>query len=226
MTSWLHEQRLEAVAEAIRQNGARSVVDLGCGDGDLLVRLMAEPHIEGIAGIDLCPQSLRRLRARIAGIEGHALAAVEIVQGSLMDHGNALRGFDCAIMIETIEHIDPELLSAVEKAVFREIRPATIIITTPNAEFNSLLGVPGCRFRHPDHRFEWNRAQFGRWTRGAAARNGFRVACSNIAGNHPTLGGASQMAVFTDATELARVAPLKAIQFAAAGSPSKRASGS
>lgn len=197
MTTWLHEQRLADTREAVRQSGARTVLDLGCGDGDLLVRLAGEPQIERIVRVDVCGESLERLRARLEALDGTETADVELVHGSMIEGGAAVAGFDCAILIETIEHIDPDRLSVLERTVFAGMRPATVVITTPNAEFNPLLGVPSHRFRHPDHRFEWGRARFQRWARGVADRNGYHVACRDIAGCHTTFGGASQMAVFT-----------------------------
>jgi 3' terminal RNA ribose 2'-O-methyltransferase Hen1 len=196
MTTWLHEQRLADACEAVRQCGARSVIDLGCGDGDLLLRLAVEPRIERIVGVDICADSLKRLRARLEALDG-IKARVELVHGSMTENGAAFTGFDCAVLLETIEHIDPDRLSLLERAVFAGMRPATVVITTPNAEFNSLLGVPSHRFRHPGHRFEWDRPKFQRWARGVAGRHGYKVECRDSAGRHPTLGGASQMAVFT-----------------------------
>jgi 3' terminal RNA ribose 2'-O-methyltransferase Hen1 len=196
MTTWLHEQRLEAACAAVRACRASTVLDLGCGDGDLLIRLVAEPQIERIVGVDLCRASLDRLRKRLAALERENTAQVELIHGSMIESRAAFTGFDCAILIETVEHIDPGRLSVLERAVFAEMRPATVVVTTPNAEFNPLLGVPSRRFRHPDHCFEWGRAKFQRWAHGIAARNRYDVACHDIAGCHPTLGGASQMAVF------------------------------
>ncbi len=196
MTTWVHEQRLAAVFAAVRRSGARSVLDLGCGDGDLVMRLAVEPGIETVVGVDPCGTALGRLRARLAGAETPPTARVELVQASMTDAAAARPGFDCAVLVETIEHVDPDRLSAVERALFRTARPKTVVITTPNADFNPLLGVPEHRFRHPDHRFEWGRARFRQWAAGAAERNGFAVACTDIAGEHPALGGASQMAVF------------------------------
>lgn len=196
MTTWMHEQRLEAVRRIVRESGANSVLDLGCGDGDLLVRLAAEPQIKRIVGVDLCRASLDRLRARLDTAGEEARAKVDLVLGSVVEGGSQWTGFDCAVLVETIEHVEPDRLSALERAVFKHMRPATVVVTTPNAEFNPLLGVPSNRFRHPDHRFEWDRAKFQRWAQAVAARSGYTVACQDIAGSHPAHGGASQMAVF------------------------------
>ncbi|WP_366657133.1 methyltransferase domain-containing protein [Fodinicurvata sp. EGI_FJ10296] len=196
MTSWLHEQRLQAVLDAVGDCNPGTVLDLGCGDGDLLVRLATWPTVKAIVGIDLSAPSLRQLRARMAALEDRITASVDLIHGSLTENCRSLTGFDCAVLVETIEHIDPGRLAVVEQAVFGEMRPGRVVITTPNAEFNPVLGVPLHRFRHPDHRFEWGRDRFRRWARGVAGRHGYTGCCSDIAGTHPELGGASQMAVF------------------------------
>jgi 3' terminal RNA ribose 2'-O-methyltransferase Hen1 len=199
--TFLHEQRLEAVHEIVRAIAPRTLLDLGCGDGALLTRLVGEACIERIVGIDLSKDALDRLRARLDEVaDGRPATQVELIHGSMTDVGPDICGFDCAVLVETIEHIDPERLSVVERALFGQMRPKSVVVTTPNAEFNPLLGVPQGRFRHPGHRFEWDRAKFRRWAEGVAARNGYRVVCSDIAGGHPDLGGASQMAVFTGLT--------------------------
>lgn len=196
MTSWLHNHRLDAVHRVVRRCGARTVLDLGCGEGDLLSRLVVEPQIDRIVGVDLCRVSLSRLRRRLVALERHRSADVDLILGSMLEPDTTLTGFDCAVLIETIEHISPERLSVLERSVFSYMQPTTVVVTTPNAEFNPLLGVPPHRFRHPDHRFEWGREKFRRWTQGVAARNGYQSVCLDIAGRHPDRGGASQMAVF------------------------------
>src|SRR5690606_18101978 len=125
---------------------------------------------------------------------------------SLSEPRPSLSGFDAAILVETIEHVDPDRLSHVERSVFHEMRPSTAVITTPNRDFNPLLGVPPHRYRHPDHRFEWGRAKFRTWVEGVARRGGYAAQCSDVAGAHPVHGGASQMAVFRRLQDRARSA--------------------
>ena len=196
MTTWLHEQRLQAVYNAIMESGARRIIDLGCGEGDLFVRLAEDPQIEFILGIDQCDRSLETLRHRLDSLQGQTTAQVETRLGSITEPNPTIGQFDCAILIETVEHVAPEKLSALERTLFTDIRPGVVVMTTPNAEFNPLLGVPAHRFRHPGHRFEWNRAKFQHWAIGVASRAGYNVAFYDIGGFHPQLGGASQMARF------------------------------
>ena len=195
MTSWLHEERLHAALDALRAAGATRVLDLGCGDGDLLVRLATDDRFERLVGVDLCAASLDRLRLRLASAEVRA-GRVALFCASMTEPRPELTGFDCAILIETIEHLDPGHLSRLERTLFHHLRPRAVVITTPNAEFNRLLGVPSHRFRHPDHRFEWSRARLRKWARRVATEARYEVRFEDVGGCHPDLGGASQMAVF------------------------------
>ncbi|PWK62380.1 methyltransferase domain-containing protein [Roseicyclus mahoneyensis] len=195
MTTWHHEERLQAVQAVVRASAARRVLDLGCGDGDLFVRLAAEPGIEALVGLDICAASIERLRQRLAKM-APVVPVVDLRVASMTDPTPDLAGYDCAILLETIEHIDPDRLATLETALFSKMRPRVVAITTPNAEFNPLLGVPAHRFRHPDHRFEWDRARFRRWGARVAQASGYAVRFHDIAGQHPQVGGASQMGVF------------------------------
>jgi len=194
MTTWLHEERLDAVNAVVRDSGAARVLDLGCGDGDLFVRLAAEPRLTDLVGVDLCRTSLARLRQRLAA-RPPTVPRIDLREASMTDPTPDMVGFDCAVLVETIEHISPDRLPKLERALFRTMRPRCIVITTPNAEFNRLLGVPPHRMRHRDHRFEWDRATFRRWCARATQGTGYTASFRDVAGHHPDLGGASQMAV-------------------------------
>lgn len=196
--TWMHDQRLEAVLGALRSVGAETIVDLGCGDGPLLVRLAHERAIGRIVGVDVSAEALETLRKRLAAAPREVRGKVELRHAS-MTEASKLTGFDAAILVEVIEHIEPDRLSLVERAVFRDMRPACAIITTPNSDFNALLGVPGHRMRHRDHRFEWGGARFRAWAGGVAQRNGYEVACDNVAGG-------TQMAAFRLALDAGRAA--------------------
>ena len=187
--TWMHDQRLEAVISCLRAAGAEAIIDLGCGEGPLILRLAHEPAIRRIVGVDVSADALDALRKRLATASQEVRCKVELRLASMTEAGPGLSGFDAATLVETIEHIEPDRLTLVERAVFHDIRPALVIITTPNSDFNGLLGVPGHRMRHPDHRFEWGSARFRAWTNGVAQRNGYEATCENVAGG-------TQMAVF------------------------------
>ena len=195
MTTDLHRQRFAAVLEVVRASGARSVLDLGCGDGELTLALAREPGIDRLLGVDLDAVALEKLSVTPHEQPGIA-AEIAFRNTSYLIPDPTLSGFDAVVMVETIEHIDPGRLSSLERAVFATIRAPLVVVTTPNADFNALLGVPEHRFRHPDHRFEWGRERFARWAKGVAARNGYGVTLHDLGGSVPGYGGPSQMAVF------------------------------
>jgi 3' terminal RNA ribose 2'-O-methyltransferase Hen1 len=195
----LHEQRLAAVLAVITGSGAHSVLDLGCGSGKLIAELLKERGLERIVGLDVSHRALETAarRLHLDGMAPRQRERVELLHGSLTYRDGRLRGFDAAAVVEVIEHLDAPRLGAFERALFGYARPATVIVTTPNAEYNALFdGLPDGSFRHADHRFEWTRAQFAEWAARVAAHHGYRVELSGIGPENDEFGCPSQLAVF------------------------------
>jgi small RNA 2'-O-methyltransferase len=207
VTSALHEERLQTVVGALLGSGATSVLDLGCGPGELLVRLAREAQFRKIIGIDIALEPLLAAQALLGARLDAPGARLSLLQASFTRPDRRLEGFDAAALVETIEHIDPRRLSTLEHAVFACYRPATVIVTTPNREYNVIHGMAEGALRHPDHRFEWDRTRFRAWTGGVARRNGYAVRLQDIGEPDPLLGGSSQMAVFRRAV----VKPLQGV---------------
>jgi 3' terminal RNA ribose 2'-O-methyltransferase Hen1 len=194
----LRDLRLAAVLAALTQAGARRVLDLGCGDGRLLAALLANPQFEQITGVDTSAGALTRSarRLRLAEMAPRQRARVELLQGSVTYADRRLAGYDAAVLMEVIEHIDAERLPALEESVFGQAAPATVIVTTPNAEYNVCYpGLAPGGMRHPDHRFEWDRAQFRGWAQAVAARYGYTVTFGPVGPEHPQAGPPTQLAV-------------------------------
>ena len=200
----LHEARLNDVCTRIRAGGARRVADLGCGEGQLVRRLLGDTRIERVVGVDVSMAALGRLeRAAAAEL---ALGRLALVHGSFTEAHRELAGVDTVAMVETIEHIEPALLSRVEHAVFR-IRPRTVIVTTPNQEFNVLFGMAPGQMREPGHCFEWPRARFRAWAAGVAQRQGYALTLAGIGPADPLRGAPSQMAEFSRRASAGEVLP-------------------
>ena len=108
-----------------------------------------------------------------------------------------LIGFDAAALVEVIEHLDLPRLAAMEQNVFGSARPGTVVVTTPNAEYNRQWAtLPAGELRHPDHRFEWTRAEFAAWGDHVADAYRYSVSYAPIGALHPEVGAPTQMAVF------------------------------
>jgi 3' terminal RNA ribose 2'-O-methyltransferase Hen1 len=196
----LNEQRLNAVVSVLRNAGARSVVDLGCGEGKLLNELLADAQFQRIVGLEVSHRSLERARERLKldQLPSMKAARLALLHGSLTYHDARLNGFDAATLVEVIEHLDLDRLGALERVVFECARPATVVVTTPNSEFNVRFeALPAGRFRHSDHRFEWTRAEFRAWAEGVAARVGYSVRFLPVGPDDAAVGAPTQMGVFT-----------------------------
>jgi 3' terminal RNA ribose 2'-O-methyltransferase Hen1 len=196
----LWEQRIAAVLDALKQTGAKSVIDLGCAEGKLLKALLEERQFERIAGMDVSWRSLQTAHRRL--YLDHMPPAqrkrIELIHGSLMYRDKRLSGFDAATIVEVIEHLDPPRLAAFERVVFQHARPHTVIVTTPNAEYNvKFETLQAGRMRHKDHRFEWTRDQFAQWASGISQRFGYEVRFLPVGEQDTVVGGPTQMGVFT-----------------------------
>lgn len=196
MTS-LHEARLDRVCALLRETGARRVLDLGCGSGSLLYRLLAEPQFEQVVGVEQSGLSLAECRRMLAPHLSGERPRLTLINASYADKNRALIGFEAAAMVETIEHVYPRDLSKVELAVFGQYRPAQLLMTTPNYEYNPLFDLAPGEFREEDHKFEWTRAKFQQWARGVAKRNDYRVRFGGIGDMHPDFGQPTQTALFS-----------------------------
>ena len=193
-------QRRDAILEALRAAGAGRVLDLGCGQGQLVQALLKDARFTEIVGVDVSVRALtiagRRLKLDRMG-ERQA-ARVRLMQGSLTYTDKRLTGYDAAVLSEVIEHLDLPRLPALEYAVFGAARPQTVIVTTPNVEYNVRWEtLPAGHVRHGDHRFEWTREEFRGWATGVAERDGYSVAFVPVGPDDPEVGPPTQMAVFT-----------------------------
>ncbi len=198
MVTLLHKERLDTVVAALCSSGAETVLDLGCGPGELLLLLAAQQQFRRIVGIDTSQEVLQEARDQLTRHQhppdGNRLT---LYRASFTECLEELMGFDAVALVETIEHVAPGRLSLVERAVFTGYSPRTVLITTPNSEYNPLHGMNAGQFRHPDHQFEWTREKFKRWSQGVAGRNGYAVRFEDIGDVDPRVGGSTQMALFT-----------------------------
>ena len=195
----LNEQRHGAVLAALRGSGAHTVLDLGCGEGKLLRELLNDRQFEKIVGMDVSIRSLEiaQKRLKVERLPERQAERLKLMHGSLIYRDKRLEGFDAAAVVEVIEHLDPPRLSALERAVFEFARPKTVVVTTPNQEYNVMWDtLPAGQFRHSDHRFEWSRQEFRGWAESIAQNHGYSVRFLPVGREDEKVGSPTQMGVF------------------------------
>ncbi|MBI3221224.1 MAG: 3' terminal RNA ribose 2'-O-methyltransferase Hen1 [Bacteroidetes bacterium] len=196
----LHYKRLKCVMEELKNSGAKSVIDMGCGEGKLIKMLLKEKQFDKIVGVDVSFRELEKAsqRLHLQEMAPRQRERLEIFQGALTYRDQRLYGFDAAAIVEVIEHLDPNRLHAFERVVFEFAQPNTIVLTTPNSEYNALFEkMEANQMRHADHRFEWTRNEFESWGRQVAQKNGYQVVFKPIGEESENVGAPSQMAIFT-----------------------------
>lgn len=196
----LGDQRIQAVLGALRDVGASSVIDLGCGSGRLLAELLKDRAFARMAGLEVAWGALEAAKRRLDldRMPPRQRERIELLHGSLTYRDRRIAGYDAATLVEVIEHLDPSRLDALERVVFADAHPVAVVVTTPNAEYNVRFeGLPAGEMRHGDHRFEWTREEFRAWAQGVAGRHGYEVAFRPVGAEDADVGPPTQMAVFS-----------------------------
>ncbi|MEY9910774.1 SAM-dependent methyltransferase [Catenulispora sp. MAP12-49] len=192
--------RRAAVVETLHEAEASRVLDLGCGEGALLRDLLKDKAFTEVVGIDVSARALQMAarKLRVDRLPERVKARLTLRQGALTYTDAALAGYDAAVLMEVIEHVDPHRLPALEHAVFRAAHPRAVVVTTPNIEYNARYEtLEAGRFRHSDHRFEWTRAEFRAWAERVAASYEYDVRFKPVGEIDPELGPSTQLALFT-----------------------------
>ena len=196
----LNQQRMDWVVATLKARGARSVVDMGCGEGRLIGLLSKDLDFEKITGCDVSMRALEIARERLNfdRLPEFQQQRITLMQSALTYRDRRLAGYDAATVIEVIEHLEPDRLEAFAHAIFEDAKPGLVILTTPNAEYNVRFeNLTAGKFRHPDHRFEWTRAEFETWAKTTAECLGYTVEFFSVGVLDDTLGAPTQAGIFT-----------------------------
>ena len=195
----LNTRRLEAVRSAVVESGATSVIDLGCGECKLTSMLLEEKQIKRVGAADVAVRALEKAKQnlRYDRMPPYKKEKLTLMQASLTYKDPRFSGYDAACLVEVLEHLDPMRIPAFERVVFEFAVPHTVIVTTPNKEYNTNYEwLSEGNLRHNDHRFEWSRDEFAKWTEHICQTFGYTVERSEIGDVDEEFGAPTQMGVF------------------------------
>ncbi|MFI5708571.1 3' terminal RNA ribose 2'-O-methyltransferase Hen1 [Kribbella sp. NPDC051620] len=201
----LAAQRRATVLEVLREIGGHRVGDLGCGEGVLVAELLKDGRYDQVVATDVSSRALAQAekRLRVAEMSDRQRERLRLFQSSVTYADARLAGLDAVVLMEVIEHVDPERLPALGRAVFGVAKPGAVVVTTPNAEYNVRFEkLSAGAFRHPDHRFEWTRGEFGEWAAGVCAAYGYGVEFRPVGPVDDEVGAPTQLAVFRKQEEV------------------------
>jgi 3' terminal RNA ribose 2'-O-methyltransferase Hen1 len=196
----LNEQRQNTVLSVLKSCDSKRVLDLGCSYGNLMRRLLDDKQFEQIVGLDVSHRALEIAadRLHLDRMPERQRQRIQLLHGSLIYRDERLAGFDAAAVVEVIEHLDEPRLAAFERVLFEFAKPKTVIVTTPNVEYNIRFEtLPAGKFRHRDHRFEWTREQFQNWATAVAQRFGYSIQFLPVGPEDAEVGPPTQMGVFS-----------------------------
>lgn len=195
----LNQQRINSVIERLKTSGAKSIVDLGCGEGKLLDELLKESQFEKIVGMDVSYRALEKAKKKLRheSMPERLKQRLNLIHGSLIYRDDRLASFDAATCIEVIEHMELSRLQHFERVLFEFAQPKVVVLTTPNSEYNvKFESLPAGQFRHNDHRFEWSREEFQSWANRLCSIYDYSVSFYPIGEVDSQVGAPTQMGVF------------------------------
>lgn len=152
---WLNRQFRQALLALLGGCGARTMLEVGCGEGFLLAFLAQHLPQASLAGLDLAPDATRYARAQCP-------AAVRL----LVADGNRLpfksSAFDVVLCSEVLEH-----LTDVEPALaeLKRISRRYVVVSVPREPYFSFLTRLAIWLRQaedPEHVQFWTRQDFAR----------------------------------------------------------------
>jgi len=187
----LNTRRYETIADAVTALKPKTVIDMGAGEGKLSMLLAQIDSITNLYSVDPSNHALARMQKRFADQQ---FAAAPIIKwGSLYYEDKEFTEADVFILCEVIEHIDEERLPQIMHLITQNYTPKHLIITTPNAEYNTVYELEV--MRHDDHRFEWDRKQFEAWCKAVAPN--YDLQFEGIGSVHEQYGAPTQMCIMT-----------------------------
>lgn len=194
----LNQQRLQVVAQVLEEYEVKRVLDLGCGVGLFLEMLATSNRYEMMVGIDFSKEALaeatNRFQRHLTPVQRNH---IQLIQGLITCGDPRMLNCDAVVATEVIEHLDGPRRAAFEHVVFRYIHPKLVLITTPNAEYNSKLRLQTLnKLRREDHHFEWSRAEFHAWVTSLSLRYDYYTQRLSIGTEDPIVGAPTQMGIF------------------------------
>lgn len=196
-TPTFNQMRRSAISDVIAASGAKTIIDLGCGDGSFVFSLHGQNRYEKLAGMDASAQNIENARKKFDSPFFHRRKSPEFFIGSITYRDKRISGYDAVILSEVIEHFEPERMDGVMRNILGEARPKLFVMTTPNKAYNQEFPfLEAGEFRHPDHRHEFGEDEFISFCEKYAAVFGYDLEISHVGVELSRIGSPTFMGIF------------------------------
>ncbi|KAH7926087.1 hypothetical protein BV22DRAFT_1009925 [Leucogyrophana mollusca] len=164
----LHLQRRLWVLNILRREGVTSIIDVGCGEGELLATLcqpapwlspdlpspaamrQEDPvnlHLANVAGLDVSSRDLRyavefTTPSAHCPYERWEPLDVKIWKGGLEAFNAEFVDAECIVSTEVVEHLPEDILAEFGPVLLGLYQPRLFLITTPSYDFNARFSPP------------------------------------------------------------------------------------
>lgn len=147
----LHDWKHKVIGEFLKNPivADKQIVELGCGTGQFARKAKIDPS--RYIGVEQDSYKVRKAKEKS---RKHKFVTGDI---TLLD-SDIIARMDIALLLEVVEHFEPDALDEFVKTINNVYKPQYIVITTPNMSANALYGFEG--FRHPDHKFEFDEEEY------------------------------------------------------------------
>lgn len=151
-----------------------NILDIGCGEGKYITRfsnyMKGKKYFAVDKDVDVLEDAKRRCKNK--GLDN--IYFFESVDAFLLD--NSQEKVD-VILSEVIEHMDYDEAKDLVVQILKDVKFNKLVITTPDSRFNSNYFMTE-KFRHDDHKFEFNRNEFIEFMTQCIAESGMIKDCT------------------------------------------------
>ena len=137
----------------------KGILDVGCGEGFYATAFA--PKVEDhYYAVDIDLECLEMVEKRAARRQIENILLYNSLEEFLAIYNEGLVDI---ILTEVIEHMPLEQAKRLIKKLLKHVNFEMLVITTPNADFNSFYELSG--FRHEDHDWEMGKLDFEVWVK-------------------------------------------------------------
>ena len=166
--------RFKLVKSLLNGLDIKNLLEIGCGNGLFLLYYLKNNDnitLKNYLGVDLIEKDLNTFRNSLINFNSQINFFKDDINVKLIlndfnnlkfsdNFANNSDVYEAYLLIEVIEHLDDKDYDSFINLTFNVFKPKYVILTTPNYSFNHRFISRPTKYRHDDHKFEFNLKEF------------------------------------------------------------------